>query len=137
MKAKSSFFCHEKYIEGKKEKKKQIKTTTTRKNNEKSNFVLLFSCNPLTSYLTLAVTLLQCLWIHVYKRDNALDVRVPVCHAHALLCTRQFIVSTRYTYNACLRDITLCFNNCHTWQHQTKHVHWKVMACFGVMLPCF
>ena len=114
MKAKSSFFCHEKYIEGRKEKKKQIKTTTTRKNNEKSNFVLLFSCNPLTSYLTLAVTLLQCLWIHVYKRDNALDLRVPVCHAHALLCTRQFIREL----SICDGDVSYDGNH---WQQTTKH----------------
>ena len=42
-----------------------------------------FSCSPLTFYLTLTVTQLQCLWMRVCKRVNALDVRV-VRHAHAV-----------------------------------------------------
>ena len=53
------------------------------KSNEKSNFVWIFLAARWHFYLTLTVTQLQCLWMRVCKRVNALDVRV-VRHAHAV-----------------------------------------------------
>ena len=119
----------------KEEKKEDEKNNNNEKKVMKSRTLFEFFLQPVDIFISL-LPLLSC---NVYGCACASESTHLTCVWCAMLtlCTRQFIVSTRYTYNACLRAFTLCFNNCHTWQHQTKHVHWKVMACFGVMLPCF